>query len=265
MLKNICLNLFPTQSNPIMKLKSLLLTAGLLSAATFSSFAQKPGETYNNADYKLKAASVVYESRIDAVIFEVTVAGQAGKTVPKPVGSMSGAPVLGYVFPTTLKSQDVGFSPTEGIVAMALTSHPDMDDTPLWDENADGKYDNDGVIWHAHWVVLTKDERVPGGLSVKEFNEGDNTVQLPKTAPGLPFFFDSPGFNVIAQGSSMRVVVPSFRMRHRKDFKFDAVSCYMQMSHSDNHHKKGNEPILGVYNVYGVLSGNLSLPYTVKK
>lgn len=229
------------------------------------SIAQKPGEKYNNADFKLKAAEVVYENRIDALVFEVTVEGQAGKTVPAPVGSMSGAPVLGYVFPTTLKSQDVGFSATEGIVAMALTSHPDMDDTPLWDEDADGKYDNDGVIWHAHWVVLTKDERVPGGLSVKEFKSGDKTVALPKTAPGMPMFFDSPGFNVIKQGSSMRVLIPAFRMHYQKDFKFDAVACYMQMSHGEGHHGGKSEPILGVYNVYGVLSGNLSLPYTVKK
>lgn len=248
-----------------MKAILLPLTIGLLVTSALETFAQKPGEKYNNADYKLKAAEVVYESRIDALIFEVTVEGQAGKTTPTPVGSMNGAPVLGYVFPTTLKSQDVGFSPTEGIVAMALTAHPDMDDTPLWDENADGKYDNDGVVWHAHWVVLTKDERVPGGLSVKEFKSADKSVYLPKTAPGMPMFFDSPGFNVISQGSSMRVVVPSFRVHNQKDFKFDAVSCYMQMSHSEGHHKAGSQPILGVYNVYGVLSGNLSLPYSVKK
>jgi len=38
------------------------------------------------------------------------------------------------------------------------------------------------------------------------------------------------------------------------------------MSHgADHHHTAGSEPILGVYNVYGALSGNLSLPYSVKK
>ncbi|WP_090156521.1 hypothetical protein [Dyadobacter soli] len=237
----------------------------LLLNFAISASAQKPGEKYNNKDYKLKAAQVTYESRIDALIFEITVEGQAGKTTPTPVGSMKGAPVLGYVFPTTLKSQDIGFSATEGIVAMALTSHPDMDDTPLWDENADGQFENDGVIWHAHWVVLNKDERVPGGLSVKEFKSGDKGVTLPKTAPGMPMYFDSPGFNVITEGSAIRVLIPAFRMHHKKDFKFDAVSCYMQMSHGEDHHGTGKEPMLGVYNVYGVLSGNLSLPYAVKK
>lgn len=114
-----------------MKTISSLFTAALMVVSAGQVVAQKPGEKYNNADYKLKAAEVVYESRIDALIFEITVEGQAGKTTPTPAGSMSGAPVLGYVFPTTLKSQDIGFSPTDGIVAMALTAHPDMDDTPL--------------------------------------------------------------------------------------------------------------------------------------
>lgn len=249
-----------------MKIITTFLTGALCLLSTTVLFAQKPGEKYNNADYKLKAAEVIYDSRYDALVFEIRVEGQAGKTTPIPVGSMNGAPVLAYVFPTTLKPTDVGFSATDGIVAMALTSHPDMDDTPLWDENNDGNYENDGIIWHAHWVVLTKDTRVPGGLSVKEFKTGDKTITLPKTAPGLPLFFDSPGFNVVTSGQAIRVIVPAFRMNKQKDFRFDAVSCYMQMSHgTDHHHAAGSEPILGVYNVYGVLSGNLSLPYTVKK
>lgn len=235
-------------------------------AFTQAATAQKPGAEYNNADYKLTGASVYYEGKYNMLVFEIKVAGQAGGTVPKPIGSMNGAPVLGYVFPTTLKPEDIGFSKTEGIVAMALTAHPDMDDTPLWDENNDGKYDNDGVVWHAHWVVLTKDDRVPGGLSVKEFKADDKSVHLPKTAPGLPMFFDSPGFNVVKAGQTIRVMIPAFRMNNRKDFKFDAVSCYMQMSHNTDHHHTGDDkPLLGVYNVYHVLSGKLTLPYTVKK
>lgn len=240
-----------------------LSTIPLLLTSIAAAFAQSPGAQYNNADFKLKAAQVTYESKYDALVFEISVEGQAGKTIPVPVGSMNGAPVLAYVFPTTLKSEDIGFSKTDGIVAMALTSHPDMDDTPLWDENNDGKYDNDGVIWHAHWVILAKDERVPGGLSVKEFKTGDKSVVSPKTAPGMPMFFDSPGFNVVKSGKDIRVIIPAFRMNHQKAFKFDAVSCYLQMSHGDGHEAHGKLPILGVYNVYGVLSGNLSLPYTV--
>jgi hypothetical protein len=245
--------------------KTLLIFTGLLTAISQFTSAQAPGAKYNNADLKVTSAEVYYESKYDMLVFEMKVAGQAGRTVPQPVGSMNGAPVLGYVFLTTLKSEDIGFSKTEGTVAMALTAHPDMDDTPLWDENNDGKYDNDGIVWHAHWVVLVSDERVPGKHSVKEFKEGDKSVSLPKTAPGLPFFFDSPGFNVVKSGNAIRVMVPSFRMNNKADFKYDALSCYMQMSHNADHHHSDSQPLLGVYNIYGVLSGNVSLPYTVKK
>ncbi len=242
---------------------TLLLLIGAISIhpqALAQSEGTLPGSTYKNADYRLKTADITYDWKLDMLIFEMQVEGQAGRTVPKPIGKMEGAPVLGYVFPTTLKPTDVGFSPTDGIVAMALTSHPDMDDTPLWDENNDSNYGNDGLVWHPHWVILTKDPRVPGGLSVKEYKKEDKAVRLPKTAPGMPMYFDSPGFNVVTQGKVIRMGVPAYRMNNQKHFKFDAVSCYMEMSHHT-----GSKPLLGVYQVYHILSGKLTLPYAVKQ
>ncbi|MEM7393624.1 MAG: hypothetical protein AAF492_14860, partial [Verrucomicrobiota bacterium] len=97
-------------------------------------------------------AQVSHDAELDMTIWEITVKGKAGTVTPTPAGQLDGAPVLGYVFPTNLRSEDVGFGNVDGIVAMALTSHPDFDDTPLWDENADRDYGNDGVVWHPHWV-----------------------------------------------------------------------------------------------------------------
>ncbi|WP_461099149.1 hypothetical protein [Spirosoma luteolum] len=245
---------------------TLLAVALTTSVAVAQSY--KPAAAYNNADFTIRAASITHNSALDMLIFEMQVDGMAGRTVPKGVGRMDGAPVLAYVFPTTLKPDDVGFSSTEGIVAMGLTSHPDMDDTPLWDENNDGIFDNDGVVWHPHWVVLTKDSRVPGGLSVKAFKPEDKAVRLPKTAPGVPMYFDSPGYNVVTRGKTIRMGVPLYRVNNRTDFNYDAVSCYMEMSMGTDHtshEASAGKPMLGVYAVYTVLSGTLSLPYTVKK
>ncbi len=249
-------------------LSTLALSLTLGGAAR----SQSPGAAYNNADFKLTAAEARYNAALDLLVLEMRVQGQAGRTVPKPVGSANGAPVLAYVFPTSLKSEDVGFSPTEGMVALALTSHPDMDDTPLWDENNDGNFNNDGLVWHPHWVVLTKDERVPGGLSVKATRREDKALVLPKTAPGVPLYFDSPGYNVVTAGQGIRVAIPAYRIKNQKRFSFDAVTCYLQMSHEDSaagghttdHAAHSAKPILGVYAVYHVLSGNLSLPYKVQ-
>ncbi len=213
----------------------------------------------DSKDLKITNVGVVYDAELEVLVFEIRVEGEAGKSVPKPAGQLDGAPVLGYVFPTNLSSTDVGFSEVEGTVALALTSHPDFDDTPLWDENMNRRYDDDGIIWHPHWVVLTQDDRVPGGLAVKQFEEGDPNVKLPPTNPGMPMFMDSPGYPVITRGDRIFTIVPLYRINNRKDFKFDGVAAYMEVNTSDE-----NRPMLGVYSVYSIASGDLSLPYSVQ-
>lgn len=235
----------------------LVLIAAALAWATPAQ-----AQSYNGPDFDLAAASVTHVSDLDLLVFEQRVAGTAGGTTPKPHGSLDGAPVLGYVFPTSLKSTDVGFGATDGIVALAVTSHPDFDDTPLWDENGDGNYGNDGIRWHTHWVVLTKDARVPGGLSVKEFRKADAVV-LPPTNPGMPMYMDSPGHAVTTRGNTLKVLVPASRVKATA-FKYDAVTCYMEVSApKDGHASDAAKPMLGVYEVFDVLSGKLTLPYDV--
>ena len=253
-------------------MKKPMLTLSFLSAFATAGFAQKSGQPYATADYTPRQATVKYLPDLETLVFEFQVAGSAGKTQPRPAGKTDGAPVLGYVFPTTLKSTDIGMGATEGIVALALTSHPDFEDTPLWDENNDGNYNNDGLVWHAHWVVLIQDKRVAGGFSVKEFgampamagmdHAGHPAPAIPKmpptSTPGMGMYMDSPGFTVTMKGNTGRAVVPLGRVNNRRDFKFDLVTCYMEVNASDK-----SRPMLGVYQVYGVMSGNLSLPYTI--
>lgn len=245
----------------------LFAPALLIAAATATAAARG---SYKNADFDLTAASVTHLADLDLLVFEQQVAGTAGGTTPKPHGALDGAPVLGYVFPTSLPSTAVGFGNADGIVALAVTSHPDFDDTPLWDENGDGNFGNDGVRWHTHWVLLGKDARVPGGLSVKEFTRADAVV-LPPTNPGMPMYMDAPGFAVSTRGRTLKVLVPVSRLRLSGDptFRFDAVTCYMQVFAPKAGHAHGTaaaaKPMLGVYDVFDVLSGDLSLPYAVQR
>lgn len=226
---------------------------------TFSQGGNEDPDFKSTDDLKIKSTQVRYDDVLEQLIFKINVTGSAGVSVPQANGSMNGAPVLGYVFPTSLKSTDVGFSHTEGIVALAITSHPDFDDTPLWDENNDQNNGNDGIVWHAHWVVLNGDDRVPGGLSVKQFDPASEKVTLPATNPGMPMYMDSPGFNVITRGNQLIVVVPSYRMNRQISFNYDAVTAYMEVNTSNEDY-----PLLGVYAVYSVASGDLSLPYAVQ-
>ena len=240
------------------------LTLSLLSLILFSLGLKAQIDLHEDADFKssknLKITAVQgqYNPSLDQLVLEITVEGTAGKSVPTAHGQLDGAPVLGYVFPTSLAATNVGFGDTEGIVALALTSHPDFDDTPLWDENQDNDFANDGIVWHPHWVVLQSDDRVPGGLSVKQFNPEDKTVILPPTNPGMPMYMDSPGYPVITRGNTIKVIIPGYRIA-KKDFNFDGVAAYMQVNASVE-----NKPLLGVYAVYSVASGDLSLPYSVK-
>nr|WP_299000562.1 hypothetical protein [uncultured Allomuricauda sp.] len=234
-----------------------LLSAAMLLGTTISCAQKSP---YNNDDFSIKDVRVTSKTDLGITVWEIEVFGTAGETTPTKVGQLDGAPVLGYVFPTSLQSTDVGFGQTEGIVALALTSHPDFDDTPLWDENNDNVFDNDGLVWHPHWVVLVQDDRVDGGLSVKQFKKADETVVLPPTNPGMPMFMDSPGYPVTTQEQTIKVVVPNYRMNNKSDFKYDGVTAFMKVNTS-----KEDLPMLGVYDVYSIASGDLSLPYTVKK
>lgn len=238
-----------------MKISSLVTVASLL-AISVPAMAAEPAPLDPSKDFNVKRAKVEYRADLDMVVFELQVEGRAGGTVPQAAGQLDGAPVLGYVFPTTLRPEQVGFAPGEGVVALAATSHPDFDDTPLFDENGNGQYGDpgDGTVFHTHWVVLAPDDRVAGGLSVKSVT-GPVEEALPPTAPGMPIYLDSPGHTVVKDGSRLRIVVPAWRIRDLESFNYDAVVAYMQVNTSDD-----TRPMLGVYKVYSVLSGDLSLP-----
>lgn len=212
-----------------------------------------------DSNFDLKMTSAIYNDDLEQIEMTIQVEGVAGASIPSTVGQLDGAVVFGYVFPTTLNSNDIGFGNVDGIVAMALTSHPDFDDTPLWDENNDQDYENDGAVWHSHWVLLVDDERVEGGLSVKQFEVGDPLVELPPTNPGMPMYMDSPGYQVLTDGNEVTVVIPSAFVNNKTNFNFDAVSARMQVNTSNP-----DLPLLGVYEVYEILSKDLSLPYKVQ-
>lgn len=181
--------------------------------------------------------------------FMMEVAGLAGSHKPAPTGKLAGAEVDAYVWPTRLDPSAVGFEAKSGILAVAVTAHPDFDDTPLFDENGDGDPGNDGAGWHAHWVVLVDDAACGGGLKVRDVSPGQDV--LPATAPGLPIALDSPGMSPILRGSSIRVTLP---IEGAAEAQFDAVTARLRV------HEQGIAPLLCVTGAYKVASGNLSMP-----
>ncbi len=188
------------------------------------------------------------------LVFQQLVAGEVGNRSPKKVGKLAGAGVYSYVWPTNLNSSSVGFEADQGILALALTIHPDFDDTPLYDEDGDGNLRNDGDNWHSHWVVLVEDAQCgTGALKVKDIPE-NSQPKMPKTWPGLPIFIDSPGYDFSMQGSEVLVRVPLSAVGFAKNFQFDGVTAGLRVN------QQVHAPLLCVEKVFDVASGDLSLP-----
>ena len=66
--------------------------------------------------------------------------------------------------------------------------------------------------------------------------------------------------NTWYKNNTIKVVVPDYRINHKTDFSYDGVSAFLKVNTSND-----ALPMLGVYEVFSVASGDLSLPYTVKK
>src|SRR5690606_2212973 len=186
--------------------------------------------------------------------FQMIVDGEAGSVIPEATGAVAGAEVLSYVWPTSLDTAVVGFEPEQGILALVVTSHPDFDDTPLWDEDSDDDTGNDGALWHSHWVVLVGDDACgEDGLKVRDIPEGE-TPAVPDTWPELPILISSPNYPLELAREELVVTVPRADVGHAESFQFDGVTAGLCVN--ANLH----DPFLCVTGVSDIASNDLSLP-----
>ncbi|HYD61308.1 MAG TPA: hypothetical protein VEC35_13170 [Noviherbaspirillum sp.] len=232
-----------------MKKRRLLPAALALACAFGTASAHEVAAKKGNA--KQPAFDIVKtDIRVDAaknwVEFAMQVAGKAGSVKPKKTGKFAGADVFSYVWPTKIDPSVVGFDKEAGILALAVTIHPDFDDTPL--------FNTTGKDWHSHWVVLGPDDACgKGALKVKDIPEGAKP-KLPKTWPGVPLLIDSPGYAPRFAGSAVTVRVPFDDVSALKGTAFDGVTAGLRVNAS------AHAPLLCVVNVFDVASGDLSLP-----
>ncbi|WP_170414558.1 hypothetical protein [Ruegeria arenilitoris] len=245
-----------------MKLSTLTSTLALLIGST--AFADgnhaihQDGAIISSADASTVADFDILAAHAhrngNTVTFHMTTNGSAGTSVPAATGEVGGSDVWSYVWPTSLDPSAVGFEGGTGILAMAATSHPDFDDTPLFDENGDGDPTNDGIEWHSHWVVLTPTEECgPDALAVRDIPEG-SSPKLPATWPGFPIFLDSPGFTPLFDGPEISVNAGFASDVELEGVAYDGVTSALRVN--ANIHA----PLLCVTDVFDVASGDLSLP-----
>lgn len=240
----------------------ITLLAGMSGAVSAHDNEPKGGIS-SKASKAVRAPFDIVHTRVSTegniAVFQMAVSGKAGTSRPAKSGKLAGSSVFSYVWPTSLDPSVVGFEPKAGILAFAVTSHPDFDDTPLFDENGDGKLDNDGNLWHSHWVVLQPDAACgKDALKVVDIPEGAKP-HLPKTWPGLPILIDSPGWSPVFKNKAVEVRVPFDDIGTVKAGSFDGVTAALRVNASMHN------PLLCVSNVFKVASGDLSLPGKVNR
>lgn len=181
----------------------------------------------------------------DTAVFSTRVRGEAGSDKPAATGKFEGSDVYAYVWPTSLDSGEIGFDKSKGIVALAVTFHPDFDDAAYGGKNRD--------IWHPHWVVLAEDKACGGGLKVIDIPQGEKP-KVPATWPGVPLLIDSPEYPTSLKDNTVDVEIPISLIGGIVGASYDGVTAGLKVN--GNLHA----PLLCVSNVFKVASGDLSLP-----
>ena len=213
-----------------------------LTAAHAHSIKAEPTEAVQ-ASFDIIETTIVTKG--DSAIFTTRVRGEAGAEKPKATGTFEGSGVYAYVWPTSLNSGDIGFDKDKGIVALAVTFHPDFDDAAKGGRNRD--------VWHPHWVVLAEDKACGGGLKVIDIPQGEKP-KVPETWPGVPLLIDSPTYPTEFRGDAVDVTIPLSLIGGIKGASYDGVTAGLKVN--GNLHA----PLLCVSDVFKVASGNLSLP-----
>jgi len=235
----------------------LSLAGGAYAHSGHSGGIQTAPAKATKAPFDIVHTKIATEGNV--AVFHIAVSGKAGQSRPARTGKLAGSSVFSYVWPTTMDPSVAGFEQGAGILAFAVTAHPDFDDTPLYDENGDGDLKNDGDLWHSHWVVLKPDAACgKDALKVVDIPEGARP-KLPKTWPGLPLLIDSPGYSPVFKGQVLEVRVPFDDIGVLTASGFDGVSAALRVNESVH------SPLLCVANVFKVASGNLSLPGKVNR
>lgn len=235
------------------RLRSTMTAA--LALASVPAFAQHAGHIASPPNEKIDAAFDIVRTEVKSegpdVVFRVQVRGKAGTIRPKPTGQFAGSAVYSYVWPTSLDSAGVGFGSKQGILALAVTFHPDFDDA------ADGGANRH--VWHPHWVVLVPDDACgKGSLKVKDIPAG-TTPKVPATWPKVPLLIDSPTYPTTLATDTVEVRVPAPVIGATAGVKFDGVTSALKVN--ANLHA----PLLCISNVFDVASGDLSLPGTIAR
>lgn len=177
----------------------------------------------------------------DFLRFRMTLRGNAGSSLPPRTGNFEGSQMFAYIWPTTADSSAAGFPRGQGVLALALLSHPD-----LVEDMGGTRFSAD---WHPHWMVLVPAMGCgPYGLRVMDGMAA---------APGrLPLMMTPTSLPSAMTGNLVDVRVPAAMLGDKDVLRFDGLTATLVVSSS------GPSPLVCV-RPFDVASGRLILQGTV--
>lgn len=198
----------------------------------------------------------------DFLRFRMTMRGNAGTSLPARTGNFEGSQMYAYIWPTSADSAAAGFPRGQGLLALALVSHPDaVEDVGGTRFSAD---------WHPHWMVLVPAMACgPYGLRVVDGGarpapNAPPNVNAPAVAGaiagavpgGAPLLSTVARLPSAMTGPTVEVRVPAAMMGDPQALRFDGMTATLLVA------GVGQSPVMCV-RPFDVASGRLVLQGTV--
>lgn len=184
-----------------------LLACGLGGVAVADAIISPVNETIEPT-FDIQNADVRREG--DFLFFRMTLRSNAGTSLPPRTGKFLGSQMFAYIWPTSADSAAAGFPRGQGLLALALVSHPD-----LVEKNGNMEF---SVDWHPHWMVLVPAMGCgPFGLRI---------VEGQPVAPGaLPLLTKVASLPSAMAGPMIEVRVPAGQLGDPATLRFDGMTA----------------------------------------
>jgi hypothetical protein len=212
--------------------------------------------------FDITKANIKINAETKQLEFSMSVTGVAGSSKPKEKDKVRSAQMAAYVWTIGVNPSVVGFEKDAGTLALAISAHPDFDDNLSGDgkgaKDVNGIENAKGGIWHAHWVVLTRDNSCGNNaLKAVDIAKG-STPAVPKAWSGLPILMSNVDAEPKFSLTNVSVQVPVPDVGVFKGAAYDGMTAVFRVK------EQPTRPYFCVSRVIDTVSDNLNFPGTIE-
>lgn len=225
------------------------LALGLLAVGTQAALATgivtKKKYIRNLPPFDLTKTDIKLNTEENWLEFSMEVTGFPGTRKQPKLARFEGSRMNAYMWMLKADPSVVGFEKGSGTLTFAIAQHPNFDD-------ASG---TSGGEWHAHWMVIAKDDSCGERLmKIVEIPEGSKPA-LPKNWSGQPVLLANVDAKpVFSKDVNLTVRVPVENAAAFKGTQFDGATMGWRIKFSPK------APLFCTYYVYDIISDDWSFP-----